>query len=85
MEPLRRREGLTAMRGSPPSILREQPLALLACLVVAYLIFALFFAWVLVNHDYEAEYLALGNLVVRGELSLFQDEMRGQWVPLPFY
>jgi hypothetical protein len=74
-----------AMQGSPSSILREQPLALLACLVVAYLIFALFFAWVLVNHDYEAEYLALGNLVVRGELSLYQDEMRGQWVPLPFY
>jgi hypothetical protein len=38
-----------------------------------------------VNHDYEAEYLALGSLVVRGELSLYQDEMRGQWVPLPFY
>ena len=73
------------MRGSPPSIVRDRPLALLACLVVAYLIFALFFAWVLVNHDYEAEYLALGNLVVRGELSLYQDEMRGQWVPLPFY
>jgi hypothetical protein len=58
---------------------------LLPCLLLAYLVLALFYAWVLVNHDYESEYLALGNLVVRGELSLYQDEMRGQWVPLPFY
>jgi hypothetical protein len=57
----------------------------LAGLIVAYLVFALFYAWVLVNHDYEAEYLALGPLVVRGEVSLYQDEMTGQWVPLPFY
>jgi hypothetical protein len=57
----------------------------LACLLAAYLVFSLFFSWMLVNHDYEAEYLALGNLAVRGELSLYQDEMTGQWVPLPFY
>ncbi|HET8576134.1 MAG TPA: hypothetical protein VFO18_03470 [Methylomirabilota bacterium] len=57
----------------------------LACLIAAYLIFSVFFSWVLVNHDYEAEYLALGNLAVRGELNLYQDEMTGQWVPLPFY
>lgn len=57
----------------------------LGCLLVAYLVFALFYAWVLVNHDYEAEYLALGPLVVRGDVSLYQDEMTGQWVPLPFY
>jgi len=66
-------------------IVRDRQPKLLACLLLAYLIGALFFAWVLVNHDYEAEYLALGDLVVRGELSLYQDEMRGQWVPLPFY
>jgi hypothetical protein len=57
----------------------------LTCLLAAYLVFSLFFSWVLVNHDYEAEYLALGALAVRGELSLYQDEMTGQWVPLPFY
>jgi hypothetical protein len=56
-----------------------------ACLLVAYLIAAGFSAWTLWNHDYETEYLALGNLVVRGQLDLYQDEMRGQWVPLPFY
>jgi len=57
----------------------------LAALVLAYLVFALFYAWILVNQDYEAEYLALGPLVTRGEVSLYQDEMTGQWVPLPFY
>lgn len=64
---------------------RDTSLVLLAWLLAGYLIFALFYAWVLVNHDYEAEYLALGNLAVRGQLSLYQHEMTGQWVPLPFY
>lgn len=59
--------------------------ALFAAVLVAYLVLAVFFAFTLVNHDYESEYLALGDLVVRGEISLYQDEMRGQWVPLPFY
>jgi 4-amino-4-deoxy-L-arabinose transferase-like glycosyltransferase len=58
---------------------------LLACCVAAFLILAGFLSWVLVDHDYEAEYLALGTLLVRGEINLYQDEMTGQWVPLPFY
>ena len=58
---------------------------LLACFLLAFLISALFLSWELVDHDYEAEYLALGNLVVRGELNLYQDEVTGQWVPLPFW
>lgn len=57
----------------------------LTCLLVAYLILGLFYAWTLMSHDYEAEYLGLGSLALRGELSLYQDEMTGQWVPLPFY
>jgi len=57
---------------------------LLALFLVAFGLVALLLAWVLENHDYETEYLALGNLVVRGELNLYQDEMSGQWVPLPF-
>jgi hypothetical protein len=59
--------------------------AALACGAVAYLIVAAFSGYVVLNHDYEAEYLALGDLVVRGQLSLYQDEMTGQWMPLPFY
>ena len=58
---------------------------LLGLLLAAYLVLAVFSAWTLVNHDYETEYLALGNLVVRGELSLYADEMRGHWPPIPFY
>jgi hypothetical protein len=59
--------------------------ALLLCLLAAYLIIAVFSALTLENHDYETEYLALGNLVVRGQLSLYADEMRGHWPPIPFY
>jgi len=58
---------------------------LLACCVMAFLIVAVLLAWVLVDHDYEAEYLALGTLLVRGDITLYQDEMTGQWMPLPFY
>jgi 4-amino-4-deoxy-L-arabinose transferase-like glycosyltransferase len=58
---------------------------LLACCVAAFLILAGLLAWVLVDHDYEAEYLALGTLLVRGDITLYQDEMTGQWMPLPFY
>ncbi len=71
--------------GEPTSKSRRGQGRLLASLLFAYLILALFFTWVLVPHDYEAEYLALGNLVVRGEVSLYQDEFTGQWTPLPFY
>src|SRR5215470_16477573 len=70
------------MIGRAPA--RGGPL-LLACCVIAFLVLASFFAWVLVDHDYEAEYLALGNLLVRGDITLYQDEMTGQWMPLPFY
>src|SRR4030095_12406822 len=59
--------------------------ALLVCLFVGYLVIGLFSALTLASHDYETEYLALGNLVVRGEISLYQDELRGHWPPLPFY
>lgn len=57
---------------------------LLAIFLVAFGLVAGLSGWLLANHDYETEYLALGNLVVRGELNLYQAEMSGQWVPLPF-
>jgi hypothetical protein len=62
---------------------RSRP-GLLAIFLVAFGLVAGVSAWLLANHDYETEYLALGNLVVRGELNLYQPEMSGQWVPLPF-
>lgn len=65
--------------------MRREPLILLGILLVAYLTVGTFYAWVCGNSDYEAEYLALGSLALRGEISLFQDEMTGHWVPLPFW
>jgi len=59
--------------------------AVLACLLVAYALLGVFHAWVLADQDYEAQYLGLGRLLVRGEISLYQDEMTGQWMPLPFW
>lgn len=65
--------------------MRRQSLILLGYLLLAYLIVGAFQAWVLGSSDYEAEYLALGSLALRGEIGLFQDELTGQWVPLPFW
>ena len=64
---------------------RRQAGVVAGCFVVAFLAMSLFLAWFLVDHDYEAEYLALGDLVVRGNLNLYQDEVTGQWVPMPFW
>jgi hypothetical protein len=51
----------------------------------AYVLGGVFYASVMVSHDYEVEYLVLGSLATRGEIGLYQDELTGQWVPLPFY
>jgi hypothetical protein len=64
---------------------RSQRLATVVCVLLTYLVFALFLAWVQEHSDYETEYLGLGSLALRGEVSLYQDDLTGQWVPLPFY
>jgi hypothetical protein len=69
------------MRDGSPS----QRLATVVCVLLTYLVFALFLAWVQEHSDYETEYLGLGSLALRGEVSLYQDDLTGQWVPLPFY
>jgi len=58
---------------------------MLALLLVAYLAVGSFFSVALRSHDYETEYLAVGESVVRGDLGLYDDELTGQWAPLPFY
>lgn len=63
----------------------SQRLATVVCVLLTYLVFALFVAWVQEHSDYETEYLGLGSLALRGEVSLYQDDLTGQWVPLPFY
>jgi len=65
--------------------MRSEPRAVLGCILLAYSIFGIFFAYVLKSHDYEIEYLVLGSLAVRGEIGLYQDELTGQWAPLPFW
>src|SRR5438552_5480133 len=59
--------------------------ASLALVIIACLLLSGFLAWVLVDHDYEAMYLGLGTLAIKGEIGLYQDDMTGHWVPLPFY
>lgn len=64
---------------------RRQAGVVAGSFVAVFLAMAFVHAWFLVDHDYEAEYLALGDLVVRGQLNLYQDEVTGQWVPMPFW
>jgi 4-amino-4-deoxy-L-arabinose transferase-like glycosyltransferase len=52
---------------------------------LVYLAMGVFYSRTLVTWDDESAYLALGQLAVTGQISLFQDEMTGQRMPLPFY
>lgn len=54
-------------------------------MVVLYVGQGLFYSRTLVSTEGEESYLALGYLLVRGEISLYQDEITGQRLPLPFY
>ena len=64
---------------------RSRGLATVVCVLLTYLLLALFLAWVQEHSDYETEYLGLGSLALRGEVGLYDDDLTGQWVPLPFY
>lgn len=58
---------------------------LLAAAVLAYLGIGFYLSRALVTWDDEGSYLALGRMLLRGELaSLFQDELSGHRLPLPF-
>jgi hypothetical protein len=56
-----------------------------ALAVAVFLALAFYLSRTLVVSDDEAGYLALGYLALRGEISLYQDEIAGGRVPLPFY
>ncbi len=56
-----------------------------AIIVAAVLAHGVFFASYLVPWEDESGYLVLGAMAVRGEIRLFQDEMLGERLPLPFY
>jgi hypothetical protein len=54
-------------------------------MALLYLGQALFYSRTLIPTEDEESYLALGDLAVRGRISLFQDELTGQRLPIPFY
>lgn len=58
---------------------------LLTAAILIYLLQGLFFTRTLVSSEDEEAYLALGYLAVTGKISLYQDEMTGQRMPVPFY
>jgi 4-amino-4-deoxy-L-arabinose transferase-like glycosyltransferase len=54
-------------------------------IVLVYLGLAVYLSRVLNTWDDETAYVALGRLAATGAISLFQDDMTGQRMPLPFY
>lgn len=57
----------------------------LAVVLAVFASFGFWFAAHLVSWDAEWGYVFLGDLAVRGQIGLFQDEMIGYRPPLPFY
>jgi 4-amino-4-deoxy-L-arabinose transferase-like glycosyltransferase len=53
--------------------------------VIVFLAQAVFYSRTLVPSENENSYLGLGLLTVTGQISLYQDELTGQRLPLPFY
>jgi hypothetical protein len=58
---------------------------LLGALVVAFLALGMLFAVYLAPWDAEWGYVTLGRLAIEGRIGLFQDEMIGERMPLPYY
>ena len=57
----------------------------LLLLVLAFVAFGTLFALYLVFSDGEWSFLVFGRMILRGEIRLFQDEIMGRRLPLPFY
>ena len=55
----------------------------LAAVLVAFAIFGVWFATFRASSE-EGGYVILGNLALRGQVRLFQDEIVGERLPLPF-
>jgi 4-amino-4-deoxy-L-arabinose transferase-like glycosyltransferase len=58
---------------------------LVGLLLAASLTQSIFFAWALVPDPEEEMYMYLGKLALTGRISLFQDELVGNRMPLPYY
>ena len=70
--------------GAPGRVTRRDSLWLSA-VIAAFIVFGMQFALYLVPWDAESGYLVFGYRALRGEIRLFQDEIVGQRLPLPFY
>jgi hypothetical protein len=58
---------------------------LVGLLLATSVIQSVFFAWALVPDPEEEMYMYLGKLALTGRISLFQDELVGNRMPLPYY
>jgi hypothetical protein len=71
---------------SPPLQMSRMNLwGALAAMVVVYLALGIFYSRTLITWDDESSFLALGQMAVTGQIALFQDDMTGQRMPVPFY
>jgi hypothetical protein len=68
----------------PPTSPRAYRL-LLVVMTLLYLGQGLYYSRTLISTEDEESYLALGDLALRGRIGLFQDELTGQRLPIPFY
>lgn len=68
----------------PPASPRRYRL-LLVVMTLLYLGQGLFYSRTLISTEDEESYLALGDRALRGRISLYQDELTGQRLPIPFY
>ena len=57
----------------------------LCLLLVVFVVFGVWFALYRVSGDAEWGYITIGPLAVTGRIRLFQDEMIGERLPLPYY
>jgi hypothetical protein len=59
--------------------------AAVCVVVLMFMTLSIYLSRTLITSDDEAGYLSLGYLALRGEVSLYQQEIAGGRVPLPFY
>src|SRR4029077_505497 len=76
----RRPEGPSAGR----SLSRLRALLVGLCLAASAMQ-SFFFAWALAPDSEEEMYMYLGKLALTGHISLFQDDLTGNRMPLPYY
>jgi len=67
------------------SIPTRRTLAWLLGLAVAFVLLGLLYSAYLLSWDAEWTYMTMGRLALTGRIGLFQDEMMGERLPLPYY